>query len=400
MKPISFCVLMALAIAATGAGPAHGQTSQPQAPGQVTVPPMPQQEQTLEGQQAAQPAIQQTQPGQAAPQMDDMQRMQSVESQLKEQFPAGEMKYWLGQAAQIQGQNTLAIKYYDAYLKDNADGPRSAEATYNLALVQRRTGEYQKAIDQLNALVRNYPASPLVDDALLKIGEIYQDDLHKYAEAVAAYQRVLKLRTDGQYRGMRRLGNIEVQQRNPKAATQYYNQSIEEAGQRQQAGGVELNFTLADAEQRAKFINDNSDHDFEPLNLYFDARTLFTRGDYEGCRKKLAELLKEFRDAQVADDAQMLTADACRRQGELADANAAYERLVQHFPRSPHAAVAWFRIGEFYRMTDRLTAARIAYRNALDAAGEQQADSPVAKLAAGRIEEIDQQTRALPRASY
>jgi tol-pal system protein YbgF len=66
----------------------------------------------------------------------------------------------------------------------------SVERQYELSYGDYVTGSYDLAISGFEEFIRQYPASPLADDAQLNIGNSY---LHsgRYKEAVTAYQRVI-----------------------------------------------------------------------------------------------------------------------------------------------------------------------------------------------------------------
>jgi len=278
------------------------------------------------------------------------------------------------------------------------------EALYNLAVSLRRLDQPQKAIECLSDLVKRFPKHALVDDALLKIGQVYEDDLREYEKALAAYQRVLRLRTGNfganvEQEVFRRGGRVRMQQRQFKEANTFYNQAVDNARRLQVD---DANYITNDANIRAEFITRNNDFEFKPLALYFDARDRFRLGDYEGCRKKLEELKGQYPAARIADEAAMLTADAWRKEGRLAKANAAYEALRATWPDSPHATSAWFRIGEFYRLIGRSTEARAAYGKAIEAAKSAATASNrfLSNLAAKRLEEITEQAEAMRSLSY
>jgi tol-pal system protein YbgF len=66
----------------------------------------------------------------------------------------------------------------------------SVERQYELSYGDYVTGSYDLAISGFEEFIRQYPASPLADDAQLNIGNSYLNS-GRYKEAVTAFQRVI-----------------------------------------------------------------------------------------------------------------------------------------------------------------------------------------------------------------
>jgi tetratricopeptide (TPR) repeat protein len=75
-------------------------------------------------------------------------------------------------------------------LRENAGAPPEALALYGRAEFLSRQHRNTEAVQILSDLVRQFPGSPLVDDALLRIGGL-NTQAGLYREAVAAYTRLL-----------------------------------------------------------------------------------------------------------------------------------------------------------------------------------------------------------------
>jgi tol-pal system protein YbgF len=72
----------------------------------------------------------------------------------------------------------------------------SVERQYELSYGDYVTGSYDLAISGFEEFIRQYPASPLADDAQLNIGNSYLNS-GRYKEAVTAFQRVITEYPDG-----------------------------------------------------------------------------------------------------------------------------------------------------------------------------------------------------------
>jgi tol-pal system protein YbgF len=72
----------------------------------------------------------------------------------------------------------------------------SVERQYEMSYGDYVTGSYDLAISGFEEFIRQYPASPLADDAQLNIGNSYLNS-GRYKEAVTAFQRVITEYPDG-----------------------------------------------------------------------------------------------------------------------------------------------------------------------------------------------------------
>jgi tetratricopeptide (TPR) repeat protein len=75
-------------------------------------------------------------------------------------------------------------------LLENTGGPPEALTQFGRAEFLARQHKNSEAVQLLTDLVRLYPSSPLVDDALLRSGDLL-GQAGLYQEAVAAYDRLL-----------------------------------------------------------------------------------------------------------------------------------------------------------------------------------------------------------------
>ena len=99
----------------------------------------------------------------------------------------------------------LAASAYTQALKDyakfTAKDPNSAQAVLGQWYIIRchiRMEKWSEALAALETFVVNYPQSPQVQLALLRIGEIYEINLDQPAEALGAYQRLVEKFPRGQ----------------------------------------------------------------------------------------------------------------------------------------------------------------------------------------------------------
>ncbi|MGD0961727.1 MAG: tol-pal system protein YbgF [Methylomonas sp.] len=91
-------------------------------------------------------------------------------------------RYQTAYDALRDGHNDQAIKLFDVFLADFPAGEYADNAQYWQGEAYKMNREYDKARQAFNKVVNQYPNSPKVPDALLKIAYI-EADLQNYAKA-------------------------------------------------------------------------------------------------------------------------------------------------------------------------------------------------------------------------
>ena len=86
-----------------------------------------------------------------------------------------------------------------------------AQQLFSLATQAEQQGDLPKAQSRLEELITTFPDSPLIDDALLKLGEIYEAQ-QQLVEARAMYRKLLEKFPDSPLlsRTQEKLGNVNI----------------------------------------------------------------------------------------------------------------------------------------------------------------------------------------------
>lgn len=92
-----------------------------------------------------------------------------------------------------------AFYWFDKVIQEFPDTYIVAKAQYYRAMAfikQERQADYNKAIEDLQKVVDNYPNTIWADEALKKIGDIYQNNLVDKSKAVATFQKLIDKKKD------------------------------------------------------------------------------------------------------------------------------------------------------------------------------------------------------------
>lgn len=212
---------------------------------------------------------------------------------------------------------------------------------------------YGKAIKFSEELIEKYPKSAYADDALFKIGEIYEYYQHDYEKALSTYERLVKLfpTPDGSNQdansnasnnavaAQQQKAQIE-ERRNPKQALNEWQNSQELSNRLNRGRATKEDFFTRRAQERISFITANSDNDYLPLTRFSEGELYCKEGKYDEALKKFREIIKEFPDSSLADNAAYEIGICLRQQKMDAEAQEAMQKFIQAYPKSELLAKA------------------------------------------------------------
>ncbi|MGD9977730.1 MAG: tetratricopeptide repeat protein [Bacteroidales bacterium] len=132
----------------------------------------------------------------------------------------------IGDSFFIQRKYWAAIDYYDQSISVNTiDADYAAfQRGFCLGLVERP----QKKIESLQNLLKSYPSSSYVDDAIFELAESYMV-MNQTSDAKGYYQKIERNYTGSSYyvKALVQLGLIYNNTENPDSAMQYYKRVVE-----------------------------------------------------------------------------------------------------------------------------------------------------------------------------
>ncbi|OHB74873.1 MAG: hypothetical protein A2Z34_05040 [Planctomycetes bacterium RBG_16_59_8] len=190
--------------------------------------------------------------------------------------------------------------------------------------------------------MEEHPTGNYADDALFKTAELQEMRLHDYDKAIATYEELIRKFPASPLSAESSLKEAGVQARaknefdNALTNLQRAQKDVEQVNKE----NPRKNWIWKTAEKEIKFLQENKDHDWIPLTIFFAARSLKEAKEYDQVIEKLRKLLGQFPDAKVADDAELEIADCLAKSGDVDGAIAALREFAQKRGESPLRAAA------------------------------------------------------------
>jgi len=229
-----------------------------------------------------------------------------------------------------EGKYGWARGLYQGIVAHQPESPLALLAQNQIALSYADQGEWKKAADALEQIVRQHPQSPLLPQVLFTAGNIYSQRLSSPERALQTYQRILNGYPQYQLGGevLLSIGKVYLQKGKPEKARESFQKVIK---------------------------------DF-PKDLSSSAQAQFGIGSSYEAEGKWDEALNEYRwvidkypHTQAALQVPLYLADhySQKKMNNLAEqeykrAVKTYEGMVEKYPKSLFAAYAQERIAQCY----------------------------------------------------
>jgi outer membrane protein assembly factor BamD len=211
----------------------------------------------------------------------------------------------------------------------------TAEALYEEGTRYFAEKRYARAIDVLTKLRTEYPFSPQLTDAELKIADAYYLN-QQYPEAINAFKEFQSMHPTNEniafvvYRlGQAHLDqftSIERDQKNTEIAKSYFENVI--------TNYPKSPYASAAREQLAKSVGYLAEHEFNVASFYLQQEK------YPAARERFEEIVRKYRGTPVAAKSLFFLGESYRKEKNNVKAALAYEALLQHYPESKFAPEA------------------------------------------------------------
>ncbi|MCZ7582692.1 MAG: tetratricopeptide repeat protein [Deltaproteobacteria bacterium] len=189
---------------------------------------------------------------------------------------------------------------------------------YTAAVKAGRAGEPQKAVADLEALLKEQPNHRLADDILYKIGWIYEREIYDYNRAVAFYARL-----------------------------------VEEFPESKNARRAEATIRRLN---KSRASGDVAFREYQAILLEY-----YRIGGAEALAR-MEKLMEAHPDFSLAEKAWLFIAQERMRLERYADGIAAYERIIESYDSDRNFVTALVAIGNAHIETRNIAEARAAYR--------------------------------------
>jgi len=211
----------------------------------------------------------------------------------------------------------------------------TAEALYEEGTRYFAEKRYVRAIDVLTKLKTEYPFSPQLTDAELKIADAFYLN-QQYPEAINAFKEFQSMHPTNENIAfvVFRLGqahldqftSIERDQKNTEIAKSYFENVI--------TNYPKSPYASAAREQLAKSVGYLAEHEFNVASFYLQQEK------YPAARERFEEIVRKYRGTPVAAKSLFFLGESYRKEKNNVKAALAYEALLQHYPESKFAPEA------------------------------------------------------------
>ncbi len=211
----------------------------------------------------------------------------------------------------------------------------TAEALYEEGTRYFAEKRYVRAIDVLTKLKTEYPFSPQLTDAELKIADAFYLN-QQYPEAINAFKEFQSMHPTNENIAfvVFRLGqahldqftSIERDQKNTEIAKSYFENVI--------TNYPKSPYASAAREQLAKSVGYLAEHEFNVASFYLQQEK------YPAARERFEEIVRKYRGTPVAAKSLFFLGESYRKEKNNVKATLAYEALLQHYPESKFAPEA------------------------------------------------------------
>lgn len=232
----------------------------------------------------------------------------------------------------VQGQCAPAADAFSVFARDYPASPFIDKAAYWRGFSHVECGNYGTAIEILSEIPKQHPKSRYADDALYKVGEVYERYVHNYTDALKTYQEVVEKYPDScvAVQSLQRNAQICEQKNDYASAVENWSVSLKKAESLDLRNRVQTKQSLQNrlpdnyfsrvAAARVAFIRAHADGDYVPLTRYTDAQTLARRGETDQAIGKYRALLGDYPKCSLVPYARLELAECLVRQGHESDA--------------------------------------------------------------------------------
>lgn len=248
-----------------------------------------------------------------------------------------------------------AASAYADFLSRFPSHERRHEARYQAALCYLRLDRAGDAVDQLESIVREDPASPFAERAWARAGDVYFQ-AGSYDDAKRCYQGLLDHFAESPARATAalRLAQADYNAGQDEQALAGFAATIrdypgtraaDEAARGTERALYRLSENAEGAEVLQRLVDQYPDGAFAAEAQFRIGRAHFDAKRYSEAATAFRRVVTQFPGYSAADQAQFLMADAYAQSGVSAEAQRAFEQFLAYFPVSELVPAVSFRLG-------------------------------------------------------
>ncbi|HUK39854.1 MAG TPA: outer membrane protein assembly factor BamD, partial [Candidatus Acidoferrales bacterium] len=217
----------------------------------------------------------------------------------------------------------------------------TAEALFDEGMRNFNEKKYVRALDAFNKIKTDFPFSPQLTDAELKIGEAYYLN-EQYPEAINAFKDFQSMHPTNEnipyvvYRlgeaHFDQVTTTDREQKNTEIARGYFETVIKNYPQSKYAAPAK--------EKLAKCIGYLAEYDYNVASFYYQQEK------YPAARDRFEEIVRKYPGTAVAARSLFFLGESYRKEKNNVKAALAYEALIQHYPENKYAAEAQVQLAQ------------------------------------------------------
>ncbi len=237
-------------------------------------------------------------------------------------------------------QSYEAVTTLRTLLKKFPESSIAQHAQYNIGYIYFLTGNYEQAIDEFETVIKRYPGTSWAARAQYNIGDAYYNAT-KFNKAVDAYKQVLN--------------------NYPKSNL------IIEAVNGIQYAQIASGKPDSSSAVLESFLSNHPQSNTADRLRFRQAENLLQSGDYKSAISSFKEYIRITNNDHMVAEAYFNLADAYEQINNIPQAIAAYQAIVDQYPKSDRVPVALLNLGRLSRKTNEYDAAIGYYQKLLGA---------------------------------
>jgi TolA-binding protein len=214
---------------------------------------------------------------------------------------------------------------------------RYVEARFWIGYSNLELKKYDQGIKELQEFSEKHPGNEYAPQALFKIGEAWENHYKQYEKALTAYGQIAR-QYPGSPASVPAYQNQAVIYQEKKKNYKMAEEALEDSRSAAMSQGMEPgNIYVSRANERIRFIKENSDFDYKPLSLFTDAINLEQEKRWNEASGIYHALLDKYPKANIADDAAYRRIICLMNLRSYDKARAEASKFLKDHPRSPFA---------------------------------------------------------------
>jgi len=235
----------------------------------------------------------------------------------------------------LQAKWKPAIDTFNELLKKYPDTPY-VESHFWIGYSYIQLGKYRQGISRLYKFARKYPENSYTPQALFKIGETYEIKLREYDKALSAYDEVAKRYPDSAVSVPAAQNQALILQQRKKDYKNAEKALAKSKKMATQQGLSRGNIYISRANQRIRFIKENSDYSYKPLSLFMDGISFEEERRWNKAAGIYSIILKKYPGANIADDAMYRRIICLMRMKKYTQARREANKFLKDYPSSKY----------------------------------------------------------------